>query len=104
MSEKEPLFPGAEAGRTVHVYRPHPHRHSTKHVRLIEWNVRSAGNPPICLNLQNDLPKFYRALRLPRGLHLHSIIVYQTLNCVIFLQDQHDEMKSFSPTTARFVG
>lgn len=101
MPEKEPLFPGAEAGRTVHVYRPHPH--STTHVRIIEWNVRSAGNPSICLNLQNDLAKFYRVLWLPRGLHLHSIIVYQTLNRVIFCRI--DMMKgSFSPTTARVVG
>lgn len=80
MSKKEALFPGAEAGRTVHVHRPPPHIHSTMHVRVIEWNVRSAGNPLICLNLQNDLAKFYRVLRLPRGLHLLSIIVYQTLN------------------------
>lgn len=58
MSEKEPLFPGAEAGRTVHVYRPHSHILSTMHVRVIAWNVRSAGNPPICLNLQNDLANF----------------------------------------------
>lgn len=50
MSEKEPTFPGAEAGRTAHVYCPHLCIHTTN-LRVFEWNTPSAVNP------QNSLAK-----------------------------------------------
>lgn len=51
MSEKEPTFPGAEAGRTVHVYCPHLCIHATR-LRVFEWNAPSSVNP------QDSLAKF----------------------------------------------
>lgn len=83
MSGKEPLFPGAEAGRTVHVHRPPPYIPPTTHLRVFEWNVRSVGNPPICLNVQNDWLNLTSALIASRAsftLHLSVEIVNQTLN------------------------